>query len=87
MHDALASYYDIDGTGACGVGSVQTGYRFANLSLTCGTRVRFCYRGRCATGTMSDHGPYIAGRLFDLNVNLKNALGCPGLCYLRYRIL
>jgi len=86
MTPALASYYTIDGTGACGVGSVQSGLRFASLFLSCGTRVRFCYRGQCAEGTMSDHGPYVSGRAFDLNVNLKQALGCPDLCELLYRV-
>ena len=86
MQPALASWYGIDGTGACGVGSVQSGYRFASLFLRCGTRVRFCYRGRCAEGVMSDHGPYVSGRAFDLNWNLKQGLGCPDLCELLYRV-
>lgn len=86
MRPALASYYTDHGTGACGVGDVQAGYRFASLFLRCGTMVHFCYSGRCAAAIMSDHGPYIAGRSFDLNSNLRAALGCPGLCYLKYRV-
>lgn len=86
MRPALASYYTDHGTGACGVGDVQAGYRFASLFLRCGTRVHFCYGRACADAVMSDHGPYIAGRSFDLNSNLRAALGCPGLCYLRYRV-
>ena len=80
---ALASWYAEHGTGACGVGDVQSGLRFASLFLRCGTPIRFCHRG-CVTATMSDHGPYISGRLFDLNGNLKAAIGCSDLCTVRW---
>jgi hypothetical protein len=83
MNSAVASYYNLHGGGACGVGDVQSGYRFANLSMACGTQIRFCYRS-CTTAVMSDRGPYVSGRLFDLNVNLRYALGCPDLCYLKW---
>jgi hypothetical protein len=86
MSSALASWYGDHGTGACGVGDVQSGYRFASLFLRCGTRVRFCYHGQCVEGVMSDHGPYVSGRTFDLNANLKSALGCSDLCTLLYRV-
>lgn len=86
MRPALASWYGDHGTGACGVGDVQSGYRFASLFLRCGTAVKFCYRGRCVEGIMSDHGPYVSGRTFDLNANLKAALGCSDLCSLTYRV-
>ena len=36
------------------------------------------------TATMSDHGPYVAGRTFDLNAALKAALGCSDLCVVRW---
>lgn len=85
MQTALASYYTDHGTGACGVGDVQSGYRFASLFLRCGTQVVFCYR-QCVTAIMSDHGPYVAGRTFDLNSNLKYALSCGDLCSVRWRI-
>lgn len=83
----VASYYTIDGTGACGVGSVQSGYRFASLILPCGARVQMCNRARCVSAVMSDHGPYVGGRTFDLNANLRSALGCGGLCYVTWRRL
>lgn len=85
MQTALASYYTDHGTGACGVGDVQSGYRFASLFLRCGTAVVFCFRS-CVTAIMSDHGPYVAGRTFDLNANLKYATGCSDLCSVRWRI-
>ena len=85
MSTALASWYSDHGGGACGVGDVQSGYRFASLFLRCGSRVRFCHNGSCVNAVMSDHGPYISGRLFDLNANLKYALRCSDLCTVRWR--
>jgi hypothetical protein len=68
MNTATASWYALDGPGACGMGA-QSGLRFASLILRCGQRIRICHRG-CVTATMADHGPYVGGRTFDLNVNL-----------------
>jgi hypothetical protein len=87
MSGAIASYYTTEGTGACGFGTVQTGYRFASLILPCGAIVRFCRGSVCINGEMADHGPYIAGRTFDFNYNMKNALGCGGICYVTWRRL
>jgi hypothetical protein len=81
---AIASWYDTEGVGACGYGTVQSGYRFASLFLACGTRIVICHYG-CVVATMSDHGPYIAGRTFDLNVNVRDAIGCGGICLVRWR--
>jgi rare lipoprotein A (peptidoglycan hydrolase) len=86
MNVAVASWYDLGGTGSCGQ-PAQVGYGFANLSLPCGTRVKFCYNGNCVIGVMDDRGPYVAGRLFDLNVNLRTALGCGGLCEVHWRLV
>jgi hypothetical protein len=88
MQTAVASWYDEHGTGACAVGDVQQGLRFASLFLPCGAQVWFCHAGRCAVATMSDHGPYAdpAVRKFDLNANLNVILRC-GLCSLRYRVV
>jgi hypothetical protein len=82
---SIASWYDDAGPGACGYGA-QLGRRFASLFLPCGARVRFCYDG-CAVGEMADHGPYVAGRTFDLNVNLRDAISCTDLCPVRWRLL
>lgn len=87
MAPAIASWYDTEGVGACGYGTVQTGYRFASLILPCGAIVRFCHGSLCIDGEMADHGPYVAGRTFDFNVNMKNALGCGGVCYVTWRRL
>jgi hypothetical protein len=86
MRGALASWYAEHGTGACGVGDVQSGYRFASLILACGTRIRICHGARCVEATMSDHGPYVSGRTFDLNENLRAVLACPDLCWVNWRI-
>ena len=48
---ALASWYAEHGTGACGVGDVQAGYRFASLFLGCGTRIRFRHGASTVTAT------------------------------------
>jgi len=81
----LASYYDLTGDGSCGA-PAQDGYQFASLFLACGTQVEMCAE-RCVVATMNDHGPYVSGRLFDLNVNLRDALGCSDLCEVRYKVL
>lgn len=87
LRPALASYYSDHGTGACGVDDVQNGLRFASLFLPCGAHIEMCHAGRCVTAEMADHGPYVAGRTFDLNVNLLQALACGGLCEIEWRPL
>jgi hypothetical protein len=86
MRSALASWYALHGTGACAVDDVQRGYRFASLILACGQRIRICRGSSCVTATMADHGPYVSGRTFDLNVNLRDALHCAGVCVVRWRL-
>lgn len=85
MQSAVASWYSLDGVGACGMGA-QAGYHVANKTLACGTRLEIC-RSSCVTAEVADRGPYVAGREFDLNVNVRNAVGCAGVCVVRYRIL
>lgn len=83
MRAAVASWYALDGPGACGNGA-QTGLHFASLILACRTQIRICHAG-CVTATMADHGPYVAGRTFDLNINLRDAIRCPDICSVRWR--
>ena len=85
MYPAIASWYDTEGVGACGFGTVQTGYRFASLILPCGAVAEFCHGSACIEGVMSDHGPYVGGRTFDFNVNMRDALGCGGICAITWR--
>ena len=84
MSPALASWYDDSGQTASGR---HYPYGFASLAFGSewGKAVLFCYRGRCVTGRLDDHGPYVSGRTFDLNERLHVALGCPDLCALRWR--
>jgi hypothetical protein len=85
MRTAIASWYAENGPGACGTGA-QTGLHFASLILACGARIRICHAG-CVTATRADSGPFVPGRTFDLNVALRSALGCPDICYVRWRRL
>lgn len=86
MNYGVASWYALGGGGACGLGDVQSGYRVAHKTLACGTRVEIC-AARCATAIVSDRGPYVAGRDFDLNQNMRDATGCAGVCSIRWRTL
>jgi hypothetical protein len=80
---ATASWYYDAGQTACGFHAT---YGFASLILPCGARVEMRGPGgRVVEATMQDHGPYVAGRTFDLNPSLKAALGCGDLCYVRWR--
>ena len=81
---AIASWYALSGGGACGLGDVQSGYRVADKWMACGTRLEICRAG-CVSVIVSDRGPYVAGREFDLNVNTRNAVGCAGVCVVRWR--
>src|SRR5271167_1642741 len=71
MYPALASWYNDAGTTAC-EDHVDNGFaHLPEAGWPCGTKIRFCYNGRCATGEREDSGPYIAGRTFDLTPSLK----------------
>jgi hypothetical protein len=83
MQTAVASWYDDSGTTASGR-HYTYGYASLLFGSDWGHAVRFCYQ-RCVIGRLDDHGPYVTGRLFDLNPQLKEALGCPDLCTLRWR--
>lgn len=86
MPVATASWYFDAGQTASGR---HYTYGFAALRYgnRWGLRVRFCYRMQCHIGRLQDHGPYIAGRTFDLNPALKAALGCGDLCAVHFRAL
>jgi hypothetical protein len=80
---ALASWYDDTGQTASGRHYLY-GYASLMFGSQWGHRVRFCYRTRCTVGRLDDHGPYVTGRSFDLNRALRDALGCPDLCTVRW---
>lgn len=87
---SMASWYskgDSGGRPACGLGWDQTArmpYGVANKTLACGSHVRMC-SSRCVTATVADRGPYVGGRDFDLMPGLRDALGCGGVCSVRWR--
>lgn len=71
-----ASWYDDGGSTACGFHAY---YGVANLSLPCGSKVSFIYGGRAVTAVVDDRGPYVGGRVWDLNQNVAAALGFDGV--------
>jgi rare lipoprotein A len=73
---AVASWYEDGGSTACGYHAY---YGVANVSLPCGTKVKFMYHGRTVTATVDDRGPYVGGRTWDLNQNTAGALGFGGV--------
>jgi hypothetical protein len=73
---AVASWYADGGETACGTHYARG---LASLSLACGTAVQLCYRG-CEVAYVQDRGPYVAGRLFDLNPGARDAISCTDLC-------
>lgn len=61
---------------ACGGGRFVPGaLTFAHKTLPCGTTARFYHSGRSVTSTLTDRGPYIAGREVDLSDGTARALG------------
>lgn len=51
----------------------------AHRTLPFGTRVTVCHRG-CVTVRISDRGPFVRGRDYDLSPAAGRAIGCDGLC-------
>lgn len=58
----------------------------AHKTLPCGTRVLLCAR-RCAVVRVEDRGPFIAGRVWDLNPGAKSATGFGDTGNVHYRIM
>jgi hypothetical protein len=69
-------YYDTTGQTACGF---HARYGVANLSLPCGTKVKFMDGARTVTAVVDDRGPYVSGREWDLGQNTAAALGFYGV--------
>jgi hypothetical protein len=84
MQPAVASWYDDAGATASGR-HYPLGFAALILGNQWGRRVLFCHADRCAVGQLDDHGPYIAGRTFDLNPQLRATLACPDLCLVTWR--
>ena len=76
FHPTVASWYYDAGTTGCGFHAY---YGVANVSLPCGSRVSFSYNGRTVQAVVDDRGPYVGGRVWDLNQNTAAALGFAGV--------
>jgi rare lipoprotein A (peptidoglycan hydrolase) len=69
----------------------------ANKELPCGTQLRLCYipdeeqprhpAGHCVQVTVMDRGPYVAGRVFDLQQAPKERLGFPDLGKVHWTVI
>ena len=72
----LASWYSGGGT-ACGDRTVQP-FTAAHRTLPCGAVVRVTTRSGSVTVTISDRGPFIRGRIIDLDRESAAAVGLIG---------
>jgi hypothetical protein len=80
LQAGIASWYEDGGETACGF---HAGLGVANKTLPCGTKLRICYQG-CETATVDDRGPFVEGRVLDLDASAKAAISCSDLCEVRY---
>lgn len=79
---SLASWYGPGMYGertACGTRLTRSTIGVANKTLPCGMRVAIYYHGQTLTVPVIDHGPYVAGRDWDLTAATARALGIDGV--------
>lgn len=81
----IASWYYDQGFGRLGCGFYSPD-GVATLAYPCGTRFRICRGSTCTNAVRDDSGPYVPGRMFDLGLNVRNALQCAGLCTVTYQV-
>jgi rare lipoprotein A len=84
---ALASWFGPGLFGnslACGGTLTPQTNGVAHKTLPCGTRLRVCYRRRCARTRVVDRGPFVAGREFDLTSGLATRLHFRGVHTIRW---
>lgn len=67
----------------------RAGNTVAHRSLRCGTRVKITNtaNGRSGVVTVTDRGPFVRGRTWDLNSAFARQLGCGGVCNVRAEVL
>lgn len=82
---AVASYYHLPGNTYANGEKYDSSLAFAHKTMAFGTKVEFCFNGKCAVGVCKDRGPFIAGRTFDLNLALADAVGLRGVQTVRWR--
>ena len=64
---------------ACGTVLTKSTIGVANKSLPCGMRVAIYYHGQTLTVPVIDHGPYVAGRDWDLTAATARVFGIDGV--------
>jgi peptidoglycan lytic transglycosylase len=64
---------------ACGTKLTKSTIGVANKTLPCGMQVAIYYHGQTLTVPVIDHGPYVAGRDWDLTAATARALGINGV--------
>ncbi|MBE6469849.1 MAG: hypothetical protein E7001_07900 [Coriobacteriaceae bacterium] len=90
----VASYYGIGdgfmgGTTASGETVTETSMGVAMLNVPFGTRVEISFGGRSVIAYVNDRGPYVHGRVIDMQPAVARALGFinTGVGTVRYRFL
>jgi hypothetical protein len=76
LSPVVASWYNDAGGTASGFHAY---YGVANLSLPFGTKVTMSNGHTTIVATVDDRGPYVGGRVYDLNQNVAQALGFGGV--------
>ncbi len=64
---------------ACGTTLTKSTIGLANKTLPCGMGVAIYFHGRTLTVPVIDHGPYVAGRDWDLTAATAQVLGIEGV--------
>lgn len=64
---------------ACGTTLTKNTIGVANKTLPCGMSVAIYYQGQTLTVPVIDHGPYVAGRDWDLTAATARVLGIDGV--------
>lgn len=90
----VASYYGIGdgfmgGTTASGAIVTESSMGVAMLNVPLGTYVEISYGGRSVIAVVNDRGPYVHGRVIDMQPAVARALGflSVGVCTVQYRFL
>jgi rare lipoprotein A (peptidoglycan hydrolase) len=64
---------------ACGTKLTKSTIGVANKTLPCGMQVAIYFHGQTLTVPVIDHGPYVAGRDWDLTAATARVLGIDGV--------
>lgn len=86
---AVASHYgrNFSGRGASGEAIGPYSMIVAHKTLPFGTLVEFQYNGQRAVARVTDRGPHVAGREFDLGPGVVRVLDFSGVHEVQYRIV